>query len=310
MLNKDVPGPASHATSIPDTLGLDGLARFEYLLSWKDCCLTINGHRPSRTSNQSSILSLPPLALDGYGSQSQPDIWTQTGWSKAHVRYLFEALLTWDSLPFCLFSKSLFLQDYDSGSDRFCSSALVHALLALAIRLVNEDKDDFRFLPNGLIGSQMFFETAMTIVRDTEASLPNIQAIGILSLYHLRCGNEVDAYILAESFTSKITNLCLRESLESIEEQYAWAQAVTYSGAVSLSRYDVHGLLLSDLQFDILTIVDSMFSLVTGKIFHAHNHTSGVLALDSIPPYRRDINDSYFEDNRSMSYGSRIYAVR
>lgn len=189
-------------------------------------------------SSLSTLLTLPPLPLDSHTSKSQTDTWTGTGWTKAHIHHLFDATFTWDYLPICLLCKDLFIQDYDSGLNQFCSSALVHAILAVSCRLINENNDQ-KIFPSGWLGSQFFFDEAQRALQNqgSTLNLPNIQAYGVLSLYQMSCGQEEEALQLAETFVCSITELCETESRYGKEDQYMKAQATTYCGAVSLIRY-------------------------------------------------------------------------
>jgi hypothetical protein len=155
---------------------------------------------------------------------------------------LFDALFTWEYLPFSLLTYDLFLRDFHSGSTQFCSSTLVHAILALATRLVNENKDDIEVTPSGWFRSKLFFDQAKSEVQNGGSPsdrLPDIQALGILSLYEIRCGQEAEAQIFAKEFLTSITELCQREPStdEEGDEQYTRVRTTTYCGAVSLSRY-------------------------------------------------------------------------
>jgi hypothetical protein len=238
-------GPSSHAsqgqspfsqqstllTSRPD----DPPTCFDQLLTWRSC-------RPNPSTIDAVTpppLSLPPLPLDAYTAHSrQLDTWTRTGWTRAHVRHLIDALRTWDYLPFCLFCEDLFLRDYDNGATSFCSSALVHAILALSTRLINESSDESALLPSGWLSSQVLFDEARTKLADDSAmSLSNIQALGILALYRLRCGQEAEAREFAGSFAARITHFCqLPLPDDETREDFSKARIITYCGAVSLLR--------------------------------------------------------------------------
>lgn len=173
------------------------------------------------------------------------DIWTQTGWTKAHIRHLFDATFIWDYLPVCLLRKDLFIQDYESGSARFCSPELVHAILAISSRVINENENATTF-SSGWLGSQFFSDEAKRALQTqgSTRTLPNIQALGVLSLYKVRCGREEEALEFAETFVSSIIELCKHESRSSKEEEeYVSARATTYSGAISLIRYARSGAL-------------------------------------------------------------------
>ncbi|GJN81537.1 hypothetical protein PLIIFM63780_005071 [Purpureocillium lilacinum] len=229
---------------------------FKRLLPWRltfvrsaDC------NTPTRSPDPSTILSLPPRPLDVYASQSHIDVWTRTGWTVAHIRHLFDVLGAWDSLAFCLLSRDVFLRDYQTGSGRFCSSALVHALIALSARLVNGDNDNKDVLPSGWVGSKIFRDEAAAILDGTSGpgELPDVQALGILSLYHLRLGQEADAQRLAEALLAGVTELCQRghSGYSNDQAEYSKALATTYCSAVSLVR---------------------MLSLTTGRFFDDPDH--------------------------------------
>lgn len=220
---------------------------FKHLRSW-GACVPSRSDKDALTETAevvptlSTILSFPPLPLDAYTSQSQTDAWTRTGWTKAHILYLFDVLFTWDILPVCLLSKDLFLRDYDSGEAEYCSSALVHATLALASRMINE-LDNVDVLPSEWLGSTFFFKECQAAMQDKswENSLPNIQALGMLALYQVRCGREKEAWDCAVAFASGIADLCgiASQSDGEHEAQYMNACTTTYCGAVTLVRYVV-----------------------------------------------------------------------
>lgn len=198
--------------------------------------------RAMSASRLATPISASSFPFDGR-SHTQPDRWTRTGWTVAAVRELLDALLTWDYLPFCLMCRDPFLKDYCSGSTQYCSSALVNALLALATRVVHENNDETGSPGQGFVsGSATFFEQADTIIHRNgpPMNLPDIQAIGILSLYQISCGRETEAQALAESFAARVADLCHRESPAGAEAaEYVKVRATSYCGAVSLVRYVV-----------------------------------------------------------------------
>jgi len=235
-------GP-SQATPGPALIHSTSTSCFERLLTWRSCRpnLEDNDAQPEThetASVRSTTLSLPVLPLDAYFTQSQPDTWTRTGWTSAHVRHLIDALGTWDHLPFCLFSEKRFLQDYTNGSTQFCSSALVYAILALSTRLVNESSDDVGLNQSGWPRSRFFIHKAKIILQDTKQprTLPDIQALGMFSLYYLRCGRETEAQAYAESFATSIGDLYQRSLKLGEEEAYAKSVNASYCSAVSLIR--------------------------------------------------------------------------
>lgn len=178
-------------------------------------------------------------SIDGDANQLQTDMWTKTGWSVVYVQQLFDAVLTWDYLPFCLFCRAAFLEDYNSGLVRYCSSVLVHALLALATRTMIENGGENVSPPQGWSGSNAFFDAAEELIRanGSLSKLPDIQALGSLSIYQFSCGRETKAQELADAFAACIKDLCLQRSLHGTEDDhYLTVRATTYCGAVSLVR--------------------------------------------------------------------------
>jgi hypothetical protein len=214
---------------------------FQQLSSWRQCQPKVDGGHGDMDTDQSTILSFRPCD-SSHEAEDRTDRWTSTGWTTAYVLYMFDVVFTWDYLPVCLLVKDHFLADYRSGSERYCSTALVCAILAISTRLVNEYADNDPVLPSGGMGSGFFCKEAQAIVRDGKepTTLPDIQALGILSLYHLRCGRETEAGVLAEACASAITELCRRETASGEteeEKQYARVRATTYCGTMFLYRY-------------------------------------------------------------------------
>ncbi|KAJ6785245.1 hypothetical protein PWT90_07212 [Aphanocladium album] len=238
-----LPGGARiEASSTKTTASTSSSSCFDHLLSWRSCHPSFQQRRRDRSSSTVSTVgevSLPSAPLDAYNASTDIDLWTQTGWTRAHIRHLFDVLVTWDSISFCILRKHEFLQDFESGSSRFCSSALVHALLALATRLINETEDESHVLPSGWLGSKYFLQKAETMLREqgSPRTLPDIQSLGILAFYHIRCGQENAARELAEQCSSGIRSLCSQErDASTLEEQYIKVRATTYCGAISLLR--------------------------------------------------------------------------
>lgn len=242
--SNSAPGEGSLAVSpvFTNNTSLSSLSCFDYMLSWRSCHPTFPNRNAARSSSpRSSIeLSLPAAPNDAYAASLQRDTWTQTGWTRAHIRHLFDVLSTWDNIAFSLLRKEEFLHDFEAGSSRFCSTALVNALLALSTRLINEKEDDSDILPSGWFGSRRFLLKANALLRSQglRDRLPDIQSLGILALYHIRCGRENEARDLAESCASSVRALFSGNiAVDPLNEQYVKVQATTYCGAVSLLRY-------------------------------------------------------------------------
>lgn len=101
---------------------------------------------------------------------------------------------------------------------------------------MNESSDDAALLPSGWLSSQVLFDEARANL--SEGCLPDIQALGVLSLYHLRCGFEAEARELVEAFAARTAEHCQRPlpDDEPAREDFSKARLITYCGAVSLVR--------------------------------------------------------------------------
>lgn len=182
------------------------------------------------------------VAKDG---SARIDNWTpRTGWPARKTQKLLISLLN-DYLPSCLLCSGPFMRDFEAGSTRYCSPALVNALLCLSTRVDGGDRTESAPPSQGLAQrptartSTAFFDEAQSCLSEKGSldKLPNIQALGILSLYKLVCGHESQARALAESFADAMTDLCLREAARPVEEQYRVVRATSYCASISLIRY-------------------------------------------------------------------------
>ncbi|RDA94064.1 hypothetical protein CP533_5274 [Ophiocordyceps camponoti-saundersi (nom. inval.)] len=179
----------------------------------------------------STAASLPPTPSSIPISQPLARTETQTALKDvAHIRQLVQSLATWDYMPFCLLNKDLFLEDLASGGTRYCSPALVNALVDLATRMKEGS--------NG----NVYSNKTLTMIRDSAGHLPDSQALGVFALYQLLCGREGDARNLASSFVTAVSQLRqLKPSLNedgshNEHEEYNQVIDASYCGAVSLVR--------------------------------------------------------------------------
>ncbi|PHH66132.1 hypothetical protein CDD81_195 [Ophiocordyceps australis] len=117
----------------------------------------------------------PSSVLSSSASHSQSIGWTHVDLDQDRVHRLFDALFEWDYFPFCLMSRNQFLKDYYSGSTRYCSSLLVNALIALAIRAASDDEEA---LGTSWLQDADFFDEAKAMVHAGKLnSLPDVQAL-------------------------------------------------------------------------------------------------------------------------------------
>lgn len=197
----------------------------------------------------SSVEVLDPVAeasANGFGPPNPNiDPWTKSGWPKSHVRELVDFVLEWDGMLFCLLWKDLFHRDFENGGTQYCSAALVNALLALTMRIKQQDprmNQQVDFSHQRLnTSSDGFFADAMKLLPSNGGrpkNLADIQALGMLALYEASSDREAETQKLANEFAAAITELCLHEVPTQLKGTgYERVRAYTYCGAISLLRY-------------------------------------------------------------------------
>jgi hypothetical protein len=178
--------------------------------------------------------------------KARTDSWTQTGWTVSYMLQLFDLIFQWDYMVLCLICKEPFLHDFSEGKERCCSVALVYSLLALVTWHTDQSGGQPQEHEKQLRGhdinktSQSFFNKATAII-DMDGllhSLPDTQALGILALYQIACGNQDEAYKFAETCVRAAKDIYTRGMFLSTgrEGQYNQVSSTTYRGAVSLVR--------------------------------------------------------------------------
>ncbi|KAL7903641.1 hypothetical protein GGI35DRAFT_465641 [Trichoderma velutinum] len=208
-----------------------------------DSEMSANAIATLSAGGMSTPASLPSSSASGDTAKTRTDNWMMLGLDSTYVRQLINFSTTWDCLPFCLICKVPFLQAYDTGSSDFCSTALVNALIALAIRVTTETENETGLSPANGIRSKQFFDNAERFLGNGKQPnhLPDIQAVGIMSIYKITCGGIKEAQTLAQLLWSGITDLCNRHPPEEENDtQYVLARTTTYCGAVSLIRYQTY----------------------------------------------------------------------
>lgn len=201
----------------------------------------------------------PPFRAEQQTPKTIVD-WIRSEVSRDTIEGHLDSIFKRDYLASCIFCKDSFLRDFAAGCGRYCSSALVNALLALSLRSTdcNEELTDHHIgacqvqetqeqassdgaVPSKhLANSVFFFREADVCVgnSDLTKSLPDVQALGMLALYQVSLGCEAEAQNLAEAFLDAVTELCLQHisELDNRKDGYQQACATTYCGAVSLLR--------------------------------------------------------------------------
>ncbi|KAK5245285.1 hypothetical protein LTS06_009291, partial [Exophiala xenobiotica] len=150
---------------------------------------------PSRLSHLSQLILTDnePSPPEKY----PPAAWTNATNDDNLVQHLISLYFSWEYPVFASLSKEHFLLDFHSGSERFCSSLLVNAMLALGARFcdlveVRKDKDN-----RGSAGDQFYEEAQRLLGFEDTPSLTKIQALGLMSLRQASCGHDMSGWHLS-----------------------------------------------------------------------------------------------------------------
>jgi hypothetical protein len=124
--------------------------------------------------------------------------WTSVTSDSALVEHLMALYFCWEYPTFASLNKEHFLEDFRSGSRRYCSPLLVNAILALGCRF--SEQPNTRTDPeNSNTAGDHFFAEATRLL-ETEADrhvLTTIQALGLMSIREASCGRSSESLFLS-----------------------------------------------------------------------------------------------------------------
>lgn len=231
------------------TGSFDGLPRGSF---------SVDGHPARHAASQSSLALPPPTMspLDTAGlfalPPSQPrrlhlpppeipgepilHTWTNVTSDTRLVQRLFANFFA-SSLPcLSLVSQPHFLRDFRDGTPRYCSEALVNAVLGFACRATTMTSQ----LISRISFGDAFIGEAKGLLAEAQdhADLPSIQALGILSLAEMSQGNESEASDLARESVRACIRFLLRTqpSDHDHDNDFRTVRALAYCGGFSLIR--------------------------------------------------------------------------
>jgi hypothetical protein len=143
---------------------------------------------PSRLSHHSQQQMLGDEDIGS--AKHRPSAWTNVTTNDFLVNHLLALYFCWEYPTFASLSKEHFLLDYNSGAERFCSSLLVNAILAIGARLsdlveVRMDPDD-----RHSAGDQFFNEAQRLLSNEATPTVITIQALNLMSLRQASSGND------------------------------------------------------------------------------------------------------------------------
>ena len=166
--------------------------------------------------------------------------WTSVTTDPGLVHHLLALYFCWEYPTFATLSKEHFLMDFSQGRERYCSSMLVNALLALGCRFSQfpMTKTD---PSNAYSSGQHFFRESLRLLRQQTDyhSILVIQTLGILSIRKAGCGRVTESV----AFSRQSMRLAIEMGLHCIvengqrEQTHEFAvQSATFWGAFALDQ--------------------------------------------------------------------------
>ncbi|VBB83594.1 Putative Conidial development protein fluffy [Podospora comata] len=136
-----------------------------------------------------------------------------------------------------LISYAHFIHDFEEGTARYCSEALVNAILGTACRLFNATS---QLISRISFGDAFVGEAKRLLAaEDSHVNLPSIQALAILALGDMSQGNDEEAEtLLRESVRASVHLVLEARDLDGKEnEDFRVVRALAYCGVFSLMRF-------------------------------------------------------------------------
>lgn len=163
--------------------------------------------------------------------------WTNVTSDVKLVEHLLSLYFCWEYPIFTSLSKEHFIEDFQAGRPRFCSSILVNALLALGCRFSRQPAS--RSKPNDPYTSgDHFFEESHGLLLQEEDyhSLTTVQALGIMSIREASCGRDADARRHAGQSIRLAIDMGLHETNNNKGDDNEVSRA-TFWGAFTLDQW-------------------------------------------------------------------------
>ncbi len=187
--------------------------------------------------SESPALPRPPPYASAHGD-----------WPQARVLSALDKILQWDCIAFCLIDADRFKRDLQTGSHKYCSPALIDALLALSVIVFRHDamdevsdrdntgKREWDFNSSTLSNKAI---EALNLVTGLPEVIADIQALGVLALYYACDPGNDKSCNFAVDFAEAIRKYCLHKAdTERAVTTTCRISASTYCGAISMNRQD------------------------------------------------------------------------
>jgi len=158
--------------------------------------------------------------------------WTSVTTNLEVIEHLLSLYFCWEYPIFASLSKRHFLDDFRTGSTRYCSSLLVNAILCLGCRF--SDRRDM-----GVTPEQFFAEAELLWAAEQDSpSVTTIQAVSVMSSWEASCGRESQSRFYARQSIAMAVEMGLHAELDDIEMSVAdyEVRTITFWGAFALDQ--------------------------------------------------------------------------
>lgn len=229
--------PGSHAIATRSDFGRDAM-------DWSSETIP-GGQEPlagSRVESQSWSDHQNPGRLDQDLAPDIPEIhvparrWTDVTSDAKLVQHLLSLYFCWEYPIFTLLSKEHFIEDFQAGRPRFCSSMLVNSLLALGCRFSRLPASRLNPSDPYTSGDHFFEESRkLSLQEEDHHNVTTIQALGIMSIREASCGRDAEARRYAGQSIRLAVDMGFHEDSDDTGDDTDVSRA-TFWGAFALDQ--------------------------------------------------------------------------
>ena len=225
-------------------------------------------NRPGLAVTPVNTLSSEQQSLQGAGALDEPvRTWTKVMSDSRLIQRLLDRFYSRSSLSLCLVSQRQFMKDFREGRTRFCSEALVNAILGRACKFFDTTS---KLVSRVTFGDAFLGEARRLLsTEQSHVNLPSIQALGILALTEISQGNDESAWELAWESVRASIHLMLqtKQHDDEADVDFRTSRALTYCAGFSLIR--------------LLRLLTGRLEPNTGPLFMKLRPESGDLGEDA-----------------------------
>lgn len=225
-------------------------------------------------SRRFSSPALPSLSLRRSSQPLVPGIfneplartWTSITSDTLLVQRLLSKFFSAPCSLLCFIQQSSFMKAFREGDPRYCSEALVNAILGKACKSYGTTSN---IVSRMTFGDAFLGEAKRLLATEpNHVNLPSIQALAVLALAEISQGNDDDAWDLAWASVKAAIHFGrqTREQDSHVDQELATARALSYCGGFSL----IH----------MLRLLTGRLDLTTGPFFMRLYQDSGETAED------------------------------